>query len=291
MIFSMTGFGRGESQIGSGHMIAEIRTVNHRFLDFSTKLPVEMTQYQDYIEKLARKRISRGHVYIKVSFDSSFQAEHKGVNEKYLAKIYQDLQDFASRRGIRGEIDLNALLNLPDAFVSEDAEVPERKMKKAIRESVGGALERCVEMRAREGKTLEKDIASNLVKIRKAVAKIDKRAPAAIKRSFGKTRDRVKKMLDQAKLDDSRWLTEVAIMSDKADFSEELVRLSSHIDLFEKELERGGDVAKKMTFILQEIHREVTTLGNKSSDTRIIRECLNIKEGTEKIREQAQNLE
>jgi len=291
MVFSMTGFGRGESQIGGGHMIAEIRTVNHRFLDFSTKLPAEMSRYQDYIEKLVRKRISRGHVYIKVSFDSSFQAEHRGVNEKYLARIYGDLQDFASRRGIRGEIDLNALLALPEALISDEAEVPERRMKKAIRESVGSALEECVEMRAREGKTLEKDISSNLGKIRKAVARIEKRAPAAIKKSFKRSRDRVKKMLDKAGLDDNRWMTEVAIMSDKADFSEELVRLASHIDLFQKELQKGGEVAKKLTFILQEIHREVTTLGNKSSDTRIIRECLNIKEGTEKIREQAQNLE
>jgi uncharacterized protein (TIGR00255 family) len=148
-----------------------------------------------------------------------------------------------------------------------------------------------VEMREKEGEILKKDMDRNLSKIGKSIEGIKKIAPEAIKKVFSRSKKRVKNMLSGLKMDEKRWLTEVAIVSDKADFSEELVRLDSHVVQFGHELEKGGQVAKKLTFILQEIHREVTTLGNKASDTKIINKCLHIKEYTERIREQVQNLE
>jgi uncharacterized protein (TIGR00255 family) len=146
-------------------------------------------------------------------------------------------------------------------------------------------------MREKEGSILKRDIEGNLKKVGKFVEVIKRSAPAAIKAVSLRSKKRVKEILGGEKMDEKRWLTELAIMADKADFSEELVRLDSHITQFGNELEKGGQVAKKLTFILQEIHREVTTLGNKASDAKIINKCLNIKENTERMREQVQNLE
>jgi uncharacterized protein (TIGR00255 family) len=287
----MTGYGRGKFEIDGGAMMAEIRTVNHRFIDFSTKLPPGMNQYQNYVEKIIRAKIKRGRVYVKLSFDSNFVSRHSGINKNLLKGLYREINEFASSEGIPGEIDIATLISCPDAFNSTESEIPSGKIKDALRESLSEALSGCVLMREKEGSILKRDIEGNLKKVGKFVEVIKRSAPAAIKAVSLRSKKRVKEILGGEKMDEKRWLTEVAIMADKADFSEELVRLDSHITQFGNELEKGGQVAKKLTFILQEIHREVTTLGNKASDAKIINKCLNIKENTERMREQVQNLE
>ncbi len=291
MIYSMTGYGRGKADIDCGAIMTEIRTVNHRFIDFSIKLPNGMNQYQSFVEKIVRTKIRRGRVYIKLSLDSNFVARHSGINKTLLKGFYREINEFASAEGIPGEVDIATLLSFPDAFGSTEPGIPCGKIKKAVKESVDKALDECVRMREKEGSILQGDMDRNLKKIGKSIDGIKKIAPEAIKKVFSRSKKRIKKMLSGSKIDEKRWLTEIAIMSDKADFSEELVRLDSHVVQFGHELEKGGQVAKKLTFILQEIHREVTTMGNKASDTKIINKCMNIKEYTERIREQVQNLE
>jgi len=291
MIYSMTGYGRGKADIDCGAMITEIRTVNHRFIDFSIKLPNGMNQHQNFIEKIVRTKIKRGRIYIKLSLDSNYVARHSGINKSLLKELYREISEFASAEGIPGKVDIATLLSFPDAFGSTESGIACGKIKKAVKESVDKALDECVQMREKEGKILQKDMDRNLSKIGKSIEGIKKIAPEAIKKVFSRSKNRVKDMLSGSKMDEKRWMTEVAIVSDKADFSEELVRLDSHVVQFGHELEKGGQIAKKLTFILQEIHREVTTLGNKASDTKIINKCLHIKEYTERIREQVQNLE
>jgi len=287
----MTGYGSGKAEIDGGAVMAEIRTVNHRFIDFSIKLPSGMNQYQSYVEKIIRAKIKRGRVYVKLSYDSNFVAQHSGINKYLLKELYREITEFASAEAIPGEVDIATLLSFPDAFVNTESEIPPGKLKNAVRESMSKALSECVLMREKEGSALTRDIESNINKIGKGVEAIKKRAPAVIKGVSSKAKKRVKEILADTEMDEKRWLTEVAITADKADFSEELVRLDSHVIQFDSELEKGGQVAKKLTFILQEIHREITTLGNKASDTKIINKCLNIKESAERIREQIQNLE
>jgi len=287
----MTGYGRGKADIDCGAMITEIRTVNHRFIDFSIKLPNGMNQHQNFIEKIVRTKIKRGRIYIKLSLDSNYVARHSGINKSLLKELYREISEFASAEGIPGKVDIATLLSFPDAFGSTESGIACGKIKKAVKESVDKALDECVQMREKEGEILLRDMDRNLSKIGKSIEGIKKIAPEAIKKVFSRSKKRVKDMLSGSKIDEKRWMTEVAIVSDKADFSEELVRLDSHVVQFGHELEKGGQIAKKLTFILQEIHREVTTLGNKASDTKIINKCLHIKEYTERIREQVQNLE
>ena len=146
-------------------------------------------------------------------------------------------------------------------------------------------------MRRTEGEELARDVARRLASLDKGVARIEKKAPAALRRSLARAKARLRQLLEGSDVEESRWLTEAALMAERLDFSEELVRLRSHLAQFRSVLEKGGETSKGMTFLLQEMHREATTTANKASDAVIIGECLAIKEGIEKIREQVQNLE
>ncbi len=291
MINSMTGYGKGEARVEEGAVRVEVRTVNHRFLEFTTRTPRSLYGREKEIERFARGRVRRGHVYITVSLDRALESQGIEIDLEAIRRIYWSLSTFASREGIPGGVSLDALLGVPD-LVSLNAEaIPGNKLWPAVKKALGTAFDGCTRMRTEEGAELERDIEKRIGRIGKAVTRVEKRAHASAKRAFAKTKKRLKQLVNDALLDENRLVTEAAIMADRMDFSEELVRLKSHIKQFETILGKGGEVSKKLTFLLQEIHREATTMGNKSADPVIIRDCLSIKEQAEKIREQVQNLE
>jgi len=291
MICSMTGYGKGRAKEGGGAVTVEVRTVNHRFIDFSIRLPRPLTGYEREIEKIVRTKVKRGHVYVTVTFDKSFESEAIVMNRALLRKTYRLLGDFAREEGIPGTVDINTLLALPDVFTNSlDEAVPESLWGR-VQSAVGAALDRCVAMRRSEGAELMKDIVRKLALVERSVGRIEKRAPAALKRALARAKARLAQLIDSSEIDESRWMTEAGLMAEKCDFTEELVRLRSHLGQIGTLVARGDEVSKSLTFILQEIHRETTTMGNKAADASIIRECLAIKEVVEKIREQAQNLE
>ncbi|MBN2070706.1 MAG: YicC family protein [Candidatus Krumholzibacteriota bacterium] len=291
MIASMTGYGKGSALLGSGEITVEIRTVNHRFIDFSIRMPRLLGGFENIVEKTVRGKINRGHVYVTVVFDKNFESEYTNVNTKLLKRAYRELSAFARKEKIPGEVDINTLLSLPELFINNVESIPDRTLKAAVEKALEQALSKCVRMRRREAVDLVKDIRARLARIEKISARIEKSAPSAQKRSLARVKKRIEQMIGENKLDRSRWEAEAALMVDRSDFSEELVRLKSHLGQFDKHLKNGGEVSKKLTFLLQEIHREVTTMGNKATDSAIIRDCLSIKESVEKIREQVQNLE
>jgi uncharacterized protein (TIGR00255 family) len=291
MIHSMTGYGKGQAKVGDGSVTVELRTVNHRFIDFSIRIPRPLNGYEREIEKIVRTKVKRGHVYVTVTFDKSFESEAVVINRAYLRRTYRLLSDFAREEGISGTVDINALISLPDVFTNSlDEAIPE-SLWAGVQSAVGAALDRCVAMRRSEGAELVKDVARKLAIVERSVGRIEKRAPAAVKRALGRAKTRLAQLVGDSGIDESRWMTEAALMAERCDFTEELVRLRSHLGQIKTLIGRGDEVSKSLTFILQEIHRETTTMGNKAADASIIRECLAIKEVVEKIREQAQNLE
>jgi uncharacterized protein (TIGR00255 family) len=291
MIYSMTGYGKGEAREGEGAVTAEVRTVNHRFIDFSIRVPRVLSGYEKEIEKVVRGSMKRGHVYVTVVFDRAVESESFAINKEVLRRSYRMLTDFAIEEGIPGRVDIGALLSLPDAFTNGSAETLPEGLWISVRRALGTALERCVAMRASEGAELARDILRRLGVIEKAVARIEKKAPVALKRALARAKGRLRQLIEGNKIDEARWITEAALMAERTDFSEEVVRIKSHLVQFRSVLHRGEEVSKSLTFLLQEIHREATTMANKATDASIIRECLTIKEGVEKIREQIQNLE
>lgn len=291
MITSMTGYGKGSASLGNGEVTVEIKTVNHRFIDFSVRMPRLLSSLEKDVEKNIRRKIKRGHVSVNVALDKNFESEYTSVNKKLLKKTYRELSEFARKEKIPGKVDINTLLSLPEVFTSTVESIPERTMKTAVESAVGKALDRCVRMRRSEAGELIKEVLVQISRIEKTTAKIEKNTPAALKRSLARVKKRIRQMIGDSNIDKNRWEVEAALMSDRADFSEELVRLKSHLGQFTKIVKKGGEISKKLTFLLQEIHREVTTMGNKATDSGIIRDCLSIKGDVEKIREQIQNLE
>jgi uncharacterized protein (TIGR00255 family) len=287
----MTGYGKGTAPVGGGELTVEVRTVNHRFIDFSIRLPRSMSGYEIEIEKAVRRKISRGHVYVTVTFGRGIESNSVTLNRKLLKKTWKEISGFARKEGIPGEIDIGTLLALPDMFRPEIENIPRTRLKDAVRRAVTQAVDRCVKMRQGEGKTLLADIRKRLKMVERVAGKIEKMVPRALEDSLGRSRERIERLIDQRQLDDDRWAIEAAVIAEKTDFSEELVRLKSHIKQFSSMIAGGGEVSKKLTFLLQEIHREVTTMSNKTLDSQIITLCVSLKEQVEKIREQVQNLE
>jgi len=291
MVTSMTGYGKGSAPVGGGKIAVEIRTVNHRFIDFSIRVPRPLNGFEKDIEKIARKKIKRGHVYVNVGFDKGAESTSSAVNRKLLKKTYRELTSFAKKEGIPGDLKIGTLLMLPDMFRPEIDTIPPAKLAAALKKATASAVDRCAAMRDREGKTLQADLARRLRSVSVIAARIEKKAPKALKATLAKAKKRLEKLMGRHEIENERWAIEAAALADRTDFSEELVRLKSHIGEFGSVLARGGEISKKLTFLLQEIHREATTMGNKSADPVIIRDCLAVKEQVEKIREQVQNLE
>jgi uncharacterized protein (TIGR00255 family) len=291
MIISMTGYGKGEVREGEGAVTVEVRTVNHRFIDCSIRVPRSLNGYEREIEKIVRGVVKRGHVYVTVAFDKGIESEGFAINKEFLRRTYRLLTEFAIEEGIPGRVDIGTLISLPDVLsASLEGALPESVWER-VRRSLDIALERCCQMRRSEGAELAKDIGRRLAGLEKGVSRIEKKAPPALRRSLARAKARLRQLLDGGDVDETRWITEAALMAERIDFSEELVRLRSHLAQFRAVLGKGDEVSKSLTFLLQEMHREATTTANKASDASIISECLALKEGIEKMREQVQNLE
>ena len=291
MVYSMTGYGRGEARPGTGTATVEVRTVNHRYIDFSIRLPRPLNGYEKEIEKVVRGAIKRGHVYVTVAFDRSVETESIAINKDLMRRAYRLLSDFAIEEGIPGRVDIGTLLSIPDVFTNGLSEAVPESLWARVREALGIALEQCIAMRGNEGAELVRDIMRRLAVLEKSVARIEKKAPLALKRALARAKERLRQLMDGSKIDENRWLMEATLTAERADFSEELVRIKSHLAQFRTVIEKGDEVSKSLTFLLQEMHREATTMANKAADAPIISECLSLKEGVEKIREQVQNLE
>ncbi len=291
MAASMTGYGKGEAEIREGRAVVEVRTVNHRFIDFSISVPPFLLEYESAIKRIVKTKLKRGHVNISVSFEGSGRYQDSGLNRDFLSKAYREITGFASEEGIPGEVDINVLLSVDGAFGTRNIYVPGDKAWRCVRKALEDALSGCVKMRRREGEEMVRDIGKNLEKVKKLTEKIEKRAPVALRKMLGRARKRLGDLIGKSKMDDSRWEIEAAALAERSDFSEELARLKSHVSQFESVLKGKGEVSKRLTFIIQEMHREATTMGNKASDSRIIKYSISVKEAVEKMREQAQNLE
>jgi uncharacterized protein (TIGR00255 family) len=291
MVYSMTGYGKGEVRVDAGVVAAEVRTVNHRFIDFSIRIPRQLNGYEKDIEKIVRAVVKRGHVYVTVTLDRSMESESIAINRAALRGLYRTLTEFAIEEGIPGRVDIGALLSYPDIVTNSLGETLPESLWPGVQRALRIALDRLIEMRANEGAELERDILRRLEAIEKAAARIEKKAPLALKRALARAKGRLRQLMTGSRLEESRWIMEAALMAERIDFSEELVRVKSHLGQFRTVMRKGEEVSKSLTFLLQEIHREATTMANKAADASIIRDCLLIKEGVEKMREQVQNLE
>ena len=295
MIRSMTGFGRGEYSDGKRNVICEIRTVNHRYADISVKMPKRYSFAEEKIKALIKERVRRGKVEVSIIVENLTEGDITiRLNSPVAQQYIENLKELKERYGLTGEIDLKLVSSMPDVLKAIPDVEDEEEVTAVICESVKAAVSRLDEMRTTEGAKLAEDLLMRGELIREIVKKIEKRAPLVAEEYREKLEARIREFVeDKVDIPADRILVEAAVFADKANITEELVRLDSHMIQLKAFLTESGEgtVGKKLDFLVQEMNREANTIGSKANDLEITSLMLETKSEIEKIREQVQNIE
>lgn len=292
MIKSMTGFGKGETKSKTGVFTVEIRTVNHRYFDFSAKIPNNLILLEDRIKELLHKDIKRGKVNLFLSHRSPENNNESAAFNKQAAERYHKiLTDIKKQLDIKEEIKLSHILSFADVIIHDEKSFDMDAIWPSVKEAVAMAASDCNKMREREGGALYKDFFARIAKISGYIAAISALAPSVVAGYKRKLDSRIKDIIKNKNIDKARLETELALFAKQCDISEEITRFKSHLEGFRKVMETGEEAGRKFDFILQELNREINTLGAKANDIKIARAAINIKSELEKMREQAQNVE
>lgn len=294
MMKSMTGYGRGECTLYDRRFIIEIKSVNHRYNDIAVKMPRTMLSYEDKIKKTIGTKVFRGKIDVFINYES-FSTDDVAINiNEALADSYVNvLSEIKKKYSLNSDISLELVAKFPDV-ISVDKNIVNEKADDEISECLFNALniaiDNFVAMREKEGEALKSDILVKLNIIKSAVSKIEERAPMVVKDYRQRLEEKLKEYVNND-IDESRILTEVLLFADKACIDEELTRLYSHISQMHNILEENNPVGRKLDFLVQEMNREINTIGSKSNDLEITSTIVDVKSEIEKIREQIQNIE
>lgn len=292
MIKSMTGYGSGKAELGSKTFTVEIKSVNSRYSDFSIKMPRVYTFLEDSIRKAASARINRGKVDIYVNVESSGEDDSVVKVNTALAQEYlSGLHTLSRELDISSNATAETFLRIPDVFTVDKAPEDDALITQAVLSALSEALDGFDTMRTSEGEKLAKDLREHLAFIANATGEVEKRSPEIVTEYRAKIEERMRDILGSATYDETRLLTEVAIFADKVNVNEETVRLRSHVAQFTQMLDEGGSVGRKIDFLIQEMNREINTIGSKSNDLDVARIVIDVKAEIEKLREQIQNVE
>ncbi|MGL5354315.1 MAG: YicC/YloC family endoribonuclease [Clostridium sp.] len=293
MVKSMTSFGRASSNEDSKHLFSvEMKSVNHRYLDVSVKMPKSMISLEEEIRKLINKSLTRGKVDVFINLKGNSEGSGVAKVNLDLAKSYlKCLKDIEENLGVKNDITINQIARYPEVItVVEEADSIE-EIFADIKPLIESSILMMEDMRIEEGEKLKEDIFLKVSEIEGFVFEIEKiadKVPAAYKI---KLEERLKKLLDAVEIDENRIALEIAIIADKASVDEEIIRLHSHIHQLRKTFEENVAIGRKLDFIIQEMNREANTIASKSSDVYMTNIVINIKNLIEKMREQVQNIE
>lgn len=290
-IKSMTGFGRGRRIADGVEVVTEVRSVNHRFLDISVRVPRIYSSFDPQIRQILSDRVHRGKLEVAVSrTGSTGTIADVGLDLNLAERYYSRLEELRERLGLAGEISLSDMLTLKEILWPVEMEEIERE-RPLVEDSLDEALVALDHMRSTEGAAIWKDIEARLTAISKIVTDISPLVAQVTVAVKDRLERRVKELTGGMELNEDRLLQEVALLADRADVTEELTRLESHVGQFLAFGKEGSPQGRKLDFLLQELHREVNTIGSKSSSTDIASYVVLMKTEIERIREQTQNLE
>ncbi len=292
MVRSMTGFGRCKELVGGMIVTVEVKSVNSRYTDITVKCPRLYSAFEERLKQMSLNYLTRGKVEIYLSIElPEGEKVSLAVNRQYLESYLAALGDIKQKYEPSGDITLSMIAARSDIFVVSKPEDDIEAVWQAVSAVAQKAFEAFVEMRIREGARMKDDILSHIDVIEQKRKEVAARAPLAIAESNERMKARIGEMLSGVDYDESRLLTECAVFADKADISEEIARLGSHVSQFRRAMEKDDQVGRKLDFMIQEMNREVNTSGSKSTDEFIISCVIDLKCELEKVREQIQNLE
>jgi len=292
MLKSMTGFGRGEFRTETKQVAVEIKTVNHRYVDVSIRMPRDIMSLEDRIRDCIQKSIGRGKVDVFVSF-LDFSASHRQVkfDEVLIGSYLEALNSAITTYNIKNDISASLISKLPDVFSIVKGDLDQDEAWNSVNEALVQALEKLIIMREREGLALTNTLFAILETVEQYFTNIIARAPSVSAEYKERLEGRLKDIIGIENVDAQRLATEVAIFTDKCSIDEEIARFTSHIKQFKTILNCDESAGRKLDFLIQELNREINTIGSKANDLEVTNNVISLKCEIEKLREQIQNLE
>jgi uncharacterized protein (TIGR00255 family) len=294
----MTGFGGSRREHESASVRVEVRSVNHRHLQVKTRVPLELGALESIVDKRVRTRLNRGSVSVNVSVAVTSASQAATINQELLGRYRNQLQSAARDLGIDGGLDLATLIGLPGVLTAPEPGADEETLAPMVLETVDAALDELVAMRNLEGAAMEAELRRLAAELAAVVEQIEQRVPAAVTALQENLRERVQELLsvgangaERVELAPADLAREVALLADRTDIAEELARLKSHFDQLESMLGADEAVGRRLDFLVQELLREVNTIGSKASDAEIAHLVIDAKTAIERLREQIQNVE
>ena len=288
----MTGYSRKERVVYEHHVVVEIRSVNHRFCEIATHLPSTLSPHEAKIKRIISQYISRGKVDVSISLrNKSKQQQHIQIDENVARQYVCILKKLQCELGLTGDIDIGLLANFRELTTIAPSPIPAKVIAKVIDQMLHSTLKELDLMRKKEGRALTQDILRHLQSIRKDITAIKRRTPLIIQHYTSRLHKKIEHLTKDYTIDSTRISQEIALFSTRCDISEELTRTDSHLDQCLTLMKTGKEVGKTLNFLMQELNREVNTMGTKGNDLDVSQRTMSIKGKLEKIREQIQNLE
>lgn len=292
MIKSMTGFGRYEYQTGAKKFTVELKSVNHRYLDVNIRMPKKLNFFETAIRTLLKQYANRGKVDIFITLEDNSESQ---VSLKYNAALAGEYMQYFHRMseafGIDNDIRVSALARCPEVLTMEEQSEDEDALWKGLKPALEGAFTQFVETRTTEGGNLKADILDKLKGMETLVAAVEERSPQIVAEYRNKLEEKVRELLSDTQIEESRMASEVILFADKICTDEEVVRLKSHISHMRDTLEEAEGIGRKLDFLAQEMNREANTILSKANDIEVSNYAIGLKTEIEKIREQIQNIE
>lgn len=292
MIKSMTGYGRCEVSEQDKKIIVEMKSVNHRYLDVSVRMPKQLNSFDAAVRAEIKKYASRGKVDVYITYeDASENKSSLKYNSELAAEYVSYFNSISERFGIENDLKASKLIRCPEVLVMEENKADEDELWKLLQKAVAGACEKFVESRRSEGEHLKLDLSAKLDAMLSIVEAIAVRSPQVFEEYRTNLRKQVEELLGNTQIDESRIATEMVLFADKMCVDEELVRLRSHVEKMKSDLMTGEDVGRKLDFLAQEMNREANTILSKANDLEVTNKGIDLKTEIEKVREQIQNIE
>lgn len=292
MLRSMTGYGRGQAIGGGFDITVDIKSVNHRYFEFTARTPRQLAFLDEKLKTLIQSSVNRGKVEAVVTTVAAGGADPEIEINENVAKTYVDaLRQMRTPLDLQDDLKLSHLLRFPDIFTVKRAELDEEAIWEAVSQAAAQALESFQAMRETEGSRLKTDLEGKIELVEGLLSKVEQKAPLLREEYYNRLYQKLKEILAGQDVDEARLVTEAAVFADKVAVDEETVRLRSHLHQFREFLDCGSPIGKKMDFLVQEMNRETNTIGSKAQNLEISRGVVEMKAEIEKIREQIQNIE
>jgi uncharacterized protein (TIGR00255 family) len=291
MIYSMTGYGKGTAGNNKFSVEVELKSVNSRYLETFLKMPAVLSTYEYELREILRAKIKRGKINVVVQLKKGgIENGFTSVDQHKLKSYVEFIGRIKKSAKLKDELKLDHLLNNVELFTSVDSEIGQKEFN-FVKQALNKAIENLLQMKQKEGAELLKDLNQRTEKIKAGINNIEKEFKKGVKDYYSKLRQRIKELIQDYEPNEERLTSELALIADRTDITEECVRLKSHLKLFNESLKNESEPGRKLNFICQEMNREANTISAKSIVTPIIHTSVRIKEEIEKIREQIQNIE